>query len=347
MVFESYIANDYLRALVIFLGLLIALRIFASVIERVILRLVKKTKTELDDIIVKKSSIPITIILFFITIKITLSELGISGALLTNTNSVIYSGIVIFVGYLIYVIIDVVVFEAWTKLTKNANMSAGESLASLIHGVLKVALVVLVLLYVLDIWGFEITPLLAGMGLAGLAVALALQPVLGNIFAGISMIGDKTVRVGDLVYLDATTKGEIKKIGLRSTKIKTFDSELIIIPNSKLAESKIQNVALPGPKTRVVIEFGVAYGSNIANVKKVVLKEIKSLKHACKDPEPIVRFLEMGDSSLKFKAYFYVDSYKDKFTSIDEANTKIYNALNKNEIGIPFPQVDVHLKKER
>ena len=159
------------------------------------------------------------------------------------------------------------------------------------------------------------------------------------------MIMDKSIRVGDLVYLDANTRGKIAKIGLRSTKIRTFDNELIIVPNTKLAESNIQNVALPEPKTRVVVPFGVAYGTDVDKVKKIVMKEIKSVEGFINDPEPKIRFLEMADSSLKFNAYFYVKSYENRADAISEANTKIYNALNKNKIEIPFPQRDVHMKK--
>ena len=145
--------------------------------------------------------------------------------------------------------------------------------------------------------------------------------------------------------MENNVKGKIEKIGLRSTKIRTFDNEWIIIPNTKLAESQIQNVALPEPKSRVVIPFGVAYGTNIEKVKKIVMKEIKSIKNAVDNPEPSIRFDEMGNSSLNFKAYFHVSSFEHRWESIDEANTKIYNALNKAGIEIPFPQMDVHLKK--
>jgi small-conductance mechanosensitive channel len=254
---------------------------------------------------------------------------------------------VIFIGYLIYIIIDVAVFRAWARFTQKAKIDIGESLGTLIHGALKILLVLFIILYLLDLWGVAITPFLAGLGIAGLAIALALQPTLSNIFSGISMIMDKSVRVGDLIYLDSQTKGKIRKIGMRSTQINTFDNELIIVPNNKLAESTIQNVALPEPKSRVVVPFSVAYGSNIEKVKKIVLKEIGSIKNLCKDPEPIVRFTEMNDSALNFKAYFYVNHFEQKFPAIDEANTKIYNALNKNKIAIPFPQLDVHIKRDR
>ena len=345
MVFEQFITNDYLRAGAIFLGLLIILRIIASILERVFLKLVKKTETDLDDILIEKSSKPITFILFFISLRFALNELAINESYLNYIHPFIYSIIGIIIAYLAYVIIDVVVFRAWTKVSKKVGLDTGESLANLIQGLLKFLLIILALLYVLDLWGVEITPLLAGLGIAGLAIALALQPVLANIFSGVSMIMDKSIRVGDLVYLDADTKGKIAKIGLRSTKIKTFDNELIIVPNTKLAESNIQNVALPGPKTRVIVPFGVAYGSDVEKVKKIVMKEIKSIAGFTNDPEPIIRFLEMGDSALKFNAYFYVESYENRADAISEANTKIYNTLNKNKIEIPFPQTDVHVKK--
>jgi small-conductance mechanosensitive channel len=136
------------------------------------------------------------------------------------------------------------------------------------------------------------------------------------------------------------------KVGFRSTKIKTFDNELIIVPNNTLADSMIQNVALPDPKTRAKVSFSVAYGSDVDKVKKIVIKELKSISDLDKEEDVVVRFIEMADSSLNFKAYFYVDSFDNKWSAIDEANTKIYKALNKGGISIPFPQMDVHLKKK-
>ncbi len=343
---ESYIPNQYLRAIIIFLVLLLILRTVISIIQRILLKLTSKTKTDLDDLVVKKMFKPVTVILFVISVRIAINELTFSLNVLEMVHKTMYSILVITVGYMAYFFLEFIIFRTWKRFLNKAQIQIDQSLLSLIHGALKITLIILAVIYIFDLWGIQIGPFLAGLGIAGLAVALALQPTLSNVFSGIALILDKTVRVGDLVYLDAETKGIIEKIGLRSTKIKTFDNELIIVPNNKLADSKIQNVALPEPKSRVVIQFSTAYGSNIDKVKSIVLKEIKSIKIACKDPQPRVRFIEMANSSLNFKAYFYVESYDHKFDAIDEANTKIYNALNKNKIEIPFPQVDVHLKKK-
>ena len=346
MVFENYITNPYIRSIVIAIIIIIITRIVISITFKIIKSLTKKTKTDLDDIIMKKSATPLTLIIFLFAIKIPLAELPLPESVETNLAKIIFSFAVLVVIYMIYVLFDIIIINAWEQFSKKTKTKIDESLTSLIHTALKIILIVIAFLYILDLWGVEIGPLLAGLGIAGLAVALALQPTLSNIFSGVSMILDKTLKVGDLVYLEGDTKGKVMKVGLRSTKIKTFDNELVIIPNATLADSKIQNVALPEPQSRAVVPFGVAYGSNINKVKSLILKEIKSLTHIEKDPEPSIKFLEMADSSLNFKAYFYVDSFENRFASIDEANTKIYNALTKAGIEIPFPQRDVHMKKD-
>ena len=343
--FEQYITNPYLRAFVIFILVFLGIRIALFILEKISLKITSKTKTELDDKLLKKCSMPLTIIAFLISLRITINEVLFQEHVEMMLSNVISSLLVIIFAYLVYVVVDLIVINFLKKIASRTKSQIDDTIISLFHSVLNIALVVISLLYILDLWGVQVTPLLAGLGIAGLAIALALQPILSNIFAGASMILDHSVRVKDLVYLDQQTKGKVERIGLRSTRIRTFDNELLIIPNTKLSESIIQNVALPEPKSRVVIKFGVCYGSEIEKVKKIIIKEIKKIKLVSKEPEPLVRFLEMADSSLNFKVYFYVDSFEDRFTAIDEANTVIYNTLNKNNLEIPFPQMDVHVKK--
>jgi len=231
------------------------------------------------------------------------------------------------------------------RISNKTHSKTNEAMAQLIKGLLKVLLVFASIVYLLGIWGIEVTPLLAGLGVGGIAIAFALQSSLGNVFGGISMILDKSVNVNDLVNLEDGTSGKITHIGLRSTRVKTFDNEIVIVPNSKLSESNIKNVAQPEPKTRVVIPFGVVYGSDINKVKKLILDEIKKIKGITNPEDAHVKFLEMGDHALLFKAYFYVETFDIKLSALDEANTRIYNALNKAKIEIPFPQMDVHMRK--
>jgi len=343
---ENLISNEYLRAFIVLIGVFIILRIFMWVLEKVILKATSKTKTEKDDEFVKKVSKPVTIFVFLIGIRVAIEELNLTGTTEEIFGNVIFSLVVISLGFIAYYFVDIFLFVALRKTMGGEESEVRESLMSIINGVVKVIMVSLVFLYILEGWGIEIGPFIAGLGIAGIAIAFALQASLSNIFGGVSMILDKSIKVGDLIYLDNDTKGRVAHIGIRSTKILTFNNEYIIVPNSKVADSNIQNIGMPNPKSRVIIPFGVAYGSEIQKVKDVVMEEIKQIANFVDDPEPSIKFLEMADSSLNFKAYFYVNSYENRFGAIDEANTRIYNALNRNEIEIPFPQMDVHVKKD-
>lgn len=134
-------------------------------------------------------------------------------------------------------------------------------------------------------------------------------------------------------------------VGLRSTKIKTWNNELVTIPNGKLADSKINNFTLPDPSVRVIVEFGIEYGNDVIKVKDIVLKEIKKNPNVLKEPEPFVRFDKMADFSLNFRAFFWVESHKVRFDQKEKVTIAIYNALNKNKIGIPFPTRTIFMKK--
>jgi len=342
---EEYITNGYLRTFIMFVALFFIIRIVVLILEKIAVKLTSKTKTDLDDELIARSSKPFTFLAFLIALRISVQELSLATNISLIINNFIYSVMVLVMAVLAYIIVDVIVINSFKALAKKTKSNIDDSIVTLFHSVLNVGLVIISLLYILELWGIEVTPLLAAMGVGGLAVALALQPILSNIFSGASMVLDQSVKSKDLVYLSDGTKGKVEKVGLRSTKIKTFDNELIIIPNNKLADSTIQNVALPEPKTRATVPFGVAYGSDIKEVKDLIAKEIKSIKLVSKDEAVIVRFTEMADSCLNFKVYFYVDSFENRADAIDEANTKIYNALNKAKIEIPFPQVDVNLKK--
>jgi MscS family membrane protein len=346
MVLEQYIVNDYLRTLILLVVLFFFVRVVIFFAQRLVLRLSLKTKTDLDDQLVAVSSRPLSIIAFLLVLRFVITELTFDPLAFFVIANIIYSALVVVVAYLAYALIDVLIVRTIKKFTSKTKSQVDDTLVSLFSSVLKIALIIISFLYLLSLWGIEITPLLAGLGIAGLAVALALQPILSNIFSGASVVLDESVRVGDLIYLESEgVRGKIEKIGLRSSRVLTFDNEYIVIPNNKLAEGVIQNIAQPEPKSRVVVPFGVAYGNEIDKVKKVILAELYNIENVSKEPEPFIRFMEMADSSLNFNAYFYVDSYEHRASSVDEANTRIYNALNKAGIEIPFPQRDVNLKK--
>ena len=350
MVLEQYLAylpqNHFLRAGIILVIAWAVMWLILYIFEKVFLKLAKNTKTQLDDLIVGHLKLPLAVSAFLIGARIAVEALVLPEGIQLIIERIINSLLIIAAAYVVVSIIDVLL-EHWGKsVAKRTKSSVDDDLVSLGKRVVKIVLYIMAILYVLQAWGFEVGPMLASLGIAGIAVAFALQNTLANIFGGVSLIMDKTFKVGDIIQLEDGSLGTVMKVSIRSTKIKTFDNELMTIPNGKLADSKIVNWIQPTAEIRVNINFGVEYGSDIDKVKKVVMDVINKEKEAMKEPAPQILFLAMADSSLNFIARFFVDDISKKLEAKDRVSAGIYNALNKAKIGIPFPQMDVHLKKK-
>lgn len=337
--------NMYVESIVTFISFVIVAWAVIYVLERIIGSAVARTKTEVDDKIFKRINKYIPFIVILYGLKFALRPLVLEPGLLEIIEKGI-STVVILIFMRIATQIANVVIDGWGKRwAEKTKSTVDDQLIHLLHKVTGILILIGTIIFILDTWKINVTPLVASLGIAGIAVAFALQSTLGNLFGGISIIIDKSVKVGDVVELDKDTIGTVLDVGLRSTKIKTFDNEVVIVPNGKLADARIKNYVKPDVSARLVIPFNVAYGSKVDKVKGVVLKEIKNIDGVLKDPKPFIRFSEMTDSSLKFKAYIWVEDYRNRFSVKDVANTKIYNALNRAKLVIPFPQLDVHLKK--
>jgi small-conductance mechanosensitive channel len=158
------------------------------------------------------------------------------------------------------------------------------------------------------------------------------------------VIMDAPYKIGDFIHLDTGERGRVIKIGLRSTRLLTRDDVEITLPNAHIANAKVVNESGgPHEKTRVSVNVGVAYGSDIDQVHEVLLRAAQSVDYVVADPKPYVRFMEMGDSALLFRVQGWVDEPALRGRCIDGLNSAIYKALGASGIEIPFPQRVVHL----
>jgi len=335
----------YLKSFLILISFFGVSKLFFFVTRKFFYSWVKKTKTKVDDKIIHRTGKPISLVLLLIGLKLSLIPLNIGQNVISVINNVLLTFLVLLASYIAYVVFDVIINNWGMKWAKKTKSTLDDNLISLLQKTSKIIVYSLGLIYALDIWGIDIIPVLASMGIAGIAIAFALKNSLSSIIGGITLILDKSVEVGDLVELEDSNKGTVLDIGLRSTKIRTFSNELVIIPNSKLAESIIRNYTQPDVTSRVVIPFGVGYGSDIDKVKKIVLKGLSKIENVLEEPSPFVRFSKMGDYSLDFKLYFWVNDYSNASSAEEKATILVYEALEKNDIEIPNPQMDVNLKK--
>jgi MscS family membrane protein len=339
--YSSVWTNKWVFALLIIIITAIVAKIALLIFERVFQRLAKKTKTQVDDIIFERTRGPVFYLILAYGLKLSLSHLQSIGSISKLVDSLMA---IVFV-FILARVTDVII-EVWGKaFAKKTKSNLDDVLFPLFHKAAKVVFVIISILWVLDIWGIDIGPYLAGAGILGVVIGFGLQDSLKNIFGGVTLLLDKTYQLGDKIKLESGEVGTVLDIGLRSTKMKTYDNEVIYIPNGYLANSRIQNYTRPNPKVRVGVSFGTEYGTNVAKVNSLITRTITDLDGILNEPTPSVQFLEMGDSALNFKVYFWVERWDEAYGKKLEATEAIYNALNKAKIGIPFPTQTVYLKK--
>lgn len=217
--------------------------------------------------------------------------------------------------------------------------------------IIKVAIWVVGGLVLLSGLGVSIAPILTALGVGGLAIALALQDTLSNFFAGIHLLIEKPVRIGDFVKLETGQEGYVQDIGWRTTRIRMLPNNMVIIPNNKLTQSILTNYYLPEQRMAVLIPIGTSYDSDPERVERVVLEEAKKAigqtPGLLAEPAPFVRFIPgFGESSLDFTLICQVREFTDQYLVQHELRKRIFKRFKEEGIEIPFPQRTVHLRAD-
>jgi small-conductance mechanosensitive channel len=338
---QSVTDNDYLRFLSILVISVIVAIIARFVIKNVLKPLAKKTKTRIDDMVIESLSSIIFYIIIILGFKFGFQYFQFDVALY---NNLVDSLFIIVVSVLVLRIISNFSrhwLKEWASKTKS---TADDRLIPLIAKILNTVVLILAFIFLFDVWNINIGPLLTTAGIAGLALGFAVRDSLANILGGVQLVLDKTFKVGDKVQLETGELGVILDVGLRSTKLKTYDNEVIYIPNGSLANAKVKNFTVPDVSIRVNVNFGVVYGADPQKVQEVVIDAVKKIESVIDDPKPVVHFLKMSDFSLDFVARAWVASFAEAYDTQIEMTEVIYNALNRARIGIPFPTRTVYTK---
>jgi len=199
----------------------------------------------------------------------------------------------------------------------------------------------------IGVWGANMTGWLASAGVAGLAIGFAAQDTLANLFAGVFVIADAPFRVGDYIVLDTGDRGRVVHIGLRSTRLLTRDDVEITIPNSVIANGRITNQSSGVSKRmRLKIPVQVAYGSDVDELRGLLMKIASDEPLVLESPEARVRFRLLADSGLNFELMVWCGDPSLRGRTIDALNTAIYKRLAEAKIEIPYPKQDIYLRRE-
>lgn len=305
---------------------------------------VQKTETILDDLLLEALDLPITI---GITLAVFYAAIIFSDLNQPILDVALREAAILLGAFTLYKIIGALLhwYTVEVAPTKNLSMGGMEKTAGRIAGFVIFSVAVIM---VLDTAGVEVTPLIASLGIAGLAVALAFQDTLSNFFAGVYISVDRPIKEGDYVLLETGQEGYITKIGWRSTKIRMLANNSIVVPNSKIASSIIVNYYSPDKEMAVVVPVSVSYDSDLSKVEKATVEvatEIqKTVNGAVRDFKPFIRYTSFGDSGISFNAILRVGEYADKYPVTHEFIKALHARYKKEGIEIPYPKRHVYVE---
>jgi small-conductance mechanosensitive channel len=235
-----------------------------------------------------------------------------------------------------------------TRLRGRFSQPLDLGVSNYLKRITQVIIYAVGLLFLLDYLGISISPLIASLGIGGLAVALALQPTLGNFFAGTQVISDRVARIGDFIELDEKTRGYVTDIGWRSTRIRTPYNNIVIIPNSILANSQVTNYNIPSPAVAIKVDCGVSYDSDLARVKELALEVanqiVESMDEAVKTFEPLVAFDNFGDSNVGFWVWMQAKDRLSAFNLKHGLIVRLHERFKLENITINYPVRTTYLK---
>lgn len=340
--------NDNLISLflpvIIAIASVIILLLIRSIAFRVIHRWAENTKTEADDIIISAVRTPSFYWMIAIGLYIGIAVSELSPKYIFYLNKTIHIIVILSVSYAAADLSG----RIFRNYVHKSNLPIPTT--GLAYGLVKGIIIVIGVLIALGVMGVSVTPLLTALGVGGLAVALALQDTLANLFAGIHILIEKSVRVGDFIRLETGQEGYVEDITWRTTRIKMLPNNMVIIPNNKLSQSVVTNYSLPEKEMAINIQFSVSYDADPERVEVIMTETAKSaageVSGLLKEPPPVVRFFPgFGESSMDFTMTCYIREIADKNLVEHELRKRILRRLREEGIEIPFPQRVINFKR--
>jgi small-conductance mechanosensitive channel len=338
--------KSILISILIILGSAAGLLIMRSLLFRLLHRMTRRTETQIDDLLVAGLRFPSLFLVWVIAtyIGIRLTDLPESWFIYATKGMHLSIILTITVG------LANVSDRILAYFLKRAELPI--SVTSLLLAVVKAVFYVIGILIMLNYLGISIAPIITALGVGGLAMALALQDTLSNLFAGVHIMAEQTIRVGDFIRLETGQEGYVEDISWRTTRIRMLPNNMVIVPNNKLSQSVLTNYHLPAREMVLQVPVGVGYGSDPDVVERVLIEEAtkaaSDMPGLLTEPAPIVRlFPGFGESSLNFTLLCHIREIGDQGSVLAELNLRILKRFRKEGIEFPFPTRTVHLKDER
>ncbi len=348
--------NHFYTSGLIFLGIFLLTNPVLNVVYRGFEKITKRSKTEIDDALVRLSRKPVKFLVRSLALIMSFNMFLAGTEVPAALSKTLRTGS----AHLFKAIVIISVCWIITRLTSHIDHLTAEfkvlfdvelnkMVAPFISKMLNVIIWSLAVMMIASEFGFDVNGFVAGMGLSGLAVALAGKSMLANVFGGFAILGDKTFDIGDWIVSDGI-EGTVENISLWSTKVRTFDKGLVTVPNETLAGTKILNYSRRDQR-RVSFNLGITYSTPKEKVAQVVenIKQMLVEHPKVANDIILVNFEKFGDSALEIKIYYFAITavWSDYLDIREDVNLKIMEVLNDNEVEVAFPSVTIYKSKDQ
>ncbi|MCK5338253.1 MAG: mechanosensitive ion channel family protein [Bacteroidales bacterium] len=333
--------GDWALALVIILGTLIAAKALYWVIGRIVKKLTAKTKTKLDDIMVDMLEEPIVLIVTIIGVWFAIGRLSFPEKIMEWINNLYMVMIVLTITWLLARLIDAIIKEYVVPITKKTKGDFDDQIIPIIRKAIRVAIWVMGIIIALNNAGYNVGALLAGLGIGGIALAMAAKDTVANFFGGITIFTDKPFTINDRVKINGFD-GTITEIGIRSTRLKTLENRIVTIPNSKFTDGMVENVSSE-PHRKVVLKLGLVYETTASKIQNG-MKALQTIVDENEDLEEntVISFNEFGDFSLGILFIYYIKKGADIMGVQTNVNMEVKRRFEEFDIEMAFPTQTVY-----
>ncbi len=326
--------------------ILIALGV-VYLVRPILQRLVEKREGKMVSSMVAIVRGPVFALILLYGAVTSIRILGIPGDILVRLLQAYSFLVIILVTWIVYRIFRDVIIRYGQRRARRSKKDISRRILPSLDKLGGLIIVLAGILVAMQSFGVDVTLLLAGLGVVGLIIAFAAQDTLGNLFAGLHIMLDRPFQVGDLIEVEPGVICEVVDIGLRSTKLYwRKDHNLLIIPNSEIANKKIVNYLRPDFRYRAHVRIGVAYGSDLVKVEEILKDIVLSHPDTLTDEEHPAEFWvdEFGDSSVDCRIIFWIKDARNHWRVRSDVNKQIDRRFKEEGITIPFPQRDVWMK---
>jgi len=342
--FVDWIPSPTLQALTIAFGFLVVAKVTDFLLCGVIRKWAKRTRFELDDQVVELLHAPLFRSVVIVGLWFASYRLNFGNRLHDTTGMALLTILLVIWTVFSFRFVHLLVCSASRKEDRFRSIEART--LPLFDNLGKVLVAGFSVYLFIELWDISTTGWFASAGVIGIALGFAAKDSLANLITGVFIIADAPYRVGDFIVLEDGTRGRVVHIGLRSTRIITRDDIEITIPNAVLGTTRVTNETGGGNmRRRIKIKVGVAYGSDIDKVRRVLLEVAAADDNTCREPEPRVRFRQFGVSSLDFELLCWIPEPVLRGRITDSLNCAVYKRFAAESIEIAFPQRDVYIRE--